>query len=55
MTTYVIHVRERLFDQAGIDLYRQKGPAARVGHSLKRLAFYGAFDTLEGEPFEAPW
>ena len=52
MTAYVIYVRERLRDQAEIDLYRQLSPTARAGHPLKRLAFYGAFDTLEGAPFE---
>ena len=51
MTAYVIYLRERVLDQAEIDLYRQMAPTARVGHSVSRLAFYGDFDTLEGEPF----
>jgi uncharacterized protein (DUF1330 family) len=51
VTAYVIYLRERVLDQVEIDLYRQMAPAARAGHSVKRLAFYGDLDTLEGEPF----
>ena len=52
MTAYVIYVRESVHDQARVDAYREAAPGARVGHDMKRLAFYGALDMLEGEPVD---
>ena len=52
MTAYVIYVRESVHDQAQVDAYRQAAPGARVGHDMRRLAFYGGLEMLEGEPVE---
>ena len=49
MAAYVIYVRDSVHDQTKVDAYRQAAPGARVGHDMKRLAFYGALDMLEGE------
>jgi uncharacterized protein (DUF1330 family) len=52
MTAYVIFTRERTTDAAELKLYGEKAGAAREGHALTPLAFYGKVDMLEGEPIE---
>ncbi|WP_001277468.1 DUF1330 domain-containing protein [Vibrio mimicus] len=52
MSAYVVMIRERVTDQAELDNYARLAPLAREGHSIERLAFYGALDTLEGEPVD---
>jgi len=52
MSAYVVFTRERTIDPAEFEIYAQKAPAAREGHDVTRLAFYGQFEVLEGEPIE---
>ncbi|TDR79963.1 DUF1330 domain-containing protein [Paludibacterium purpuratum] len=52
MSAYVVFTRERTTDAAELDRYKQKAPAAREGHDLTPLAFYGEFEVLEGAPIE---
>jgi uncharacterized protein (DUF1330 family) len=48
MSAYVILIREQTTDENELRIYRDKGPAAAAGHSLKRHVAYGPFETLEG-------
>jgi len=50
MSAYVVMIRERVTDEAELEAYRQLAPAARAGHAITPLAFYGKVDVLEGEP-----
>lgn len=52
MTAYVVFTRERTTDTAELKLYAEKAGAAREGHMLTPLAFYGRIDMLEGHPAE---
>lgn len=52
MSAYVIFIRETTTDEAQMQAYAQKAPAARTGHDITRLAFYGQLDVLEGPPAE---
>src|SRR4051812_28577196 len=52
MSAYVIFIREATTDAAELQQYAQKAPAARTGHDITRLAFYGQLDVLEGAPAE---
>ncbi|VVP68019.1 hypothetical protein PS918_00669 [Pseudomonas fluorescens] len=52
MSAYVIFIREATTDDAQMQLYAQKAPAARTGHDITRLAFYGPFEVLEGPSAE---
>jgi uncharacterized protein (DUF1330 family) len=52
MSAYVIFIRETTTDAAEMQLYAQTAPAARAGHDITRVAFYGALDVLEGPPTE---
>ncbi|MDU7524858.1 MAG: DUF1330 domain-containing protein [Roseomonas mucosa] len=45
-------IRDSTVDAGELALYQQKAPAARAGHDLTPLAFYGAFEVLEGAPIE---
>ena len=51
MAAYLIMIRDRMFDPAEFARYAQMAPAART-ENLKPLAFYGAHQTLEGEPVD---
>ena len=52
MTAYIVFTRERVRDQAELDLYgKMAGPASK-GHQLKPLSMYGAHETVEGPPIE---
>jgi uncharacterized protein (DUF1330 family) len=48
MSAYVIFIREATTDAAEMQQYARTAPAARAGHDITRLAFYGQLDTLEG-------
>lgn len=50
MSAYVVMIRERVTDQAEMDIYARLAPFAREGHDIERLAFYGMLDVLEGAP-----
>jgi uncharacterized protein (DUF1330 family) len=50
MSAHAVMIRERITDDAEVDAYRQLAPAARTGHAITPLAFYGKVDVLEGEP-----
>lgn len=52
MSAYVIFIREKTTDAAQMQEYAQKAPAARAGHDITRLAFYGQLDVLEGPSAE---
>jgi uncharacterized protein (DUF1330 family) len=52
MTAYVVFTRERTRDALEMANYGSAAAAARVGHVLKPLAFYGPCETLEGAPIE---
>lgn len=49
---YVILVRERMIDDAEFAAYGQKARAARGGHAVTPLAFYGRQEVLEGPQTE---
>ncbi|HBN9703298.1 TPA: DUF1330 domain-containing protein [Pseudomonas aeruginosa] len=52
MSAYVIFTREHTTDAAELQRYAQEAPAAREGHDVTRLAFYGQLEVLEGPPIE---
>ncbi|MBV6821974.1 DUF1330 domain-containing protein [Pseudomonas sp. PD9R] len=52
MSAYVIFIRETTTDDAEMQQYAQKAPAARAGHDITRVAFYGELDVLEGPAAE---
>lgn len=52
MSAYVVFIREKTTDQAQLDQYAQTAPAARTGHDITRLAFYGQLEVLEGPAAE---
>ena len=52
MSAYVIFIRDKTTDAAELQQYAEKAPAARIGHDITRVAFYGAFDVLEGPSAE---
>ncbi|NBB16551.1 DUF1330 domain-containing protein [Caulobacter sp. SLTY] len=52
MTVYAVFVRDRINDPQEMATYGQKAAGAAAGHNLTPLAFYGATETLEGEPVD---
>ena len=52
MPAYVVFTREETTDEAQLQQYSEKAAAARPGHDLTPLAFYGKFELLEGDPIE---
>jgi uncharacterized protein (DUF1330 family) len=50
MAAYAIFIRDQLRDPEELAVYAQKARAARGDHPLKPLAYYGANETLEGQP-----
>ena len=52
MPAYVVFTREETTDEAQLQQYSEKAAAARPGHDLTPLAFYGEFELLEGDPIE---
>lgn len=49
MSAYVVLIRDRLRDEAAMQAYGAKARAARDGHAIKPIAFYGKVRTLEGD------
>lgn len=52
MSAYVVFTREHTTDPLELQRYTQKAPLAREGRDIARLAFYGQFEVLEGDPIE---
>ncbi|MGY2262428.1 DUF1330 domain-containing protein [Pseudomonas sp. SDO55104_S430] len=52
MSAYVIFIRETTTDETQMQQYAQKAPAARTGHDITRVAFYGQLEVLEGPSAE---
>lgn len=52
MSAYVIFIRENTLDETQMQQYAQKAPAARTGHDITRIAFYGQLEVLEGPAAE---
>lgn len=52
MSAYVIFIREATTDAAELQQYASKAPAARAGHDITRVAFYGKHEVLEGPEAE---
>jgi uncharacterized protein (DUF1330 family) len=48
MSAYMILIREKMRDEAAFGAYAEAAANARDGHDMDALAFYGAFETLEG-------
>lgn len=52
MSAYVVFTREHTTDATELQRYAQEAPAAREGHDVTRLAFYGQLEVLEGPSIE---
>ncbi len=52
MAAYIVFTRERLRDQADMDVYAGKAGSTLAGHEGKPLAYYGRHETLEGAPMD---
>jgi Domain of unknown function (DUF1330) len=52
VTAYVVMLRERLTDPAGLGTCAALARPARQGHPVAPVVGYGAIHTLEGEPFD---
>jgi uncharacterized protein (DUF1330 family) len=52
MAAYVILMRERMKNAEEFATYGKMAGAARGGHEITPLAFYGALTHLEGDPAE---
>ena len=51
MTAYLVFMRDKVTDPEAMKLYREKTPAARVGHDMTVIA-RGAPEAWEGPPTE---
>ncbi|WP_438454859.1 DUF1330 domain-containing protein [Vreelandella venusta] len=52
MPAYIVLTREHTHDAKEMEQYASKVKAAREGHNLQPLAFYGDFEVLEGSAME---
>lgn len=52
MSAYLVYVRDRITDPEAFKKYEESAPAASVGQPITPLAFYGAVETLEGNPVD---
>ncbi|WAM49314.1 DUF1330 domain-containing protein [Vreelandella venusta] len=52
MPAYIVLTREHTHDAKEMEQYASKAKAAREGHNLQPLAFYGDFEVLEGSAME---
>lgn len=52
MSAYVVFIRENTTDPAEMQQYAHLAPAARTGHDITRLAFYGQLEVMEGPSTE---
>lgn len=49
MAAYVVFIRDRVTDEAGMQKYAVTARAARGGHKFTPLVFYNPSETPEGE------
>jgi len=52
MSAYVVYVRDRITDSEEFKKYEEGAAAASVGQVVTPLAYYGAVETLEGQPVD---
>ena len=52
MPAYAIFIKNKTTDADELKTYSQKAGAARGDHPLTPLVYYGALETLEGDPAE---
>lgn len=52
MPAYVVFIKNSTIDAEEMKTYGQKAAGARGDHKMVPLAFYGAVETLEGDPAE---
>ena len=52
MSAYVVFIREKTTDPVELKQYAELAVAARAGHDISRVAFYGPMEVLEGPPAE---
>jgi uncharacterized protein (DUF1330 family) len=52
MSAYFIFIREKTLDPRELEIYNSKVQQTLVGHPVKLLAAYGAFEDVEGLPTE---
>jgi uncharacterized protein (DUF1330 family) len=52
MVAYVVLTREETTNQAELNEYARKAPAAAEGHGISFLAMNGKHEVLEGSPME---
>ncbi len=50
MSTFVIFIRNQMHDAEEFKTYSAKSAVARGDHQLKAHVYYGAVETLEGDP-----
>lgn len=48
MSAYLIFIRDRVRDQAELDVYAPLAQASTAGHTFEPLVFYNPVETLEG-------
>lgn len=52
MSAYVIILRDRTRNSDELAAYAKAAPAARAGHAMQPLAYYGRHEVLEGPATE---
>lgn len=52
MSAYIVFTRERLRDEAEMEVYSGKARSSLAGHPVKPHVVYGKSETLEGPPIE---
>ena len=52
MSAYIVYVRDRITDPDEFKKYEESAAGASTGHPVTPLAFYGAVETLEGQPVD---
>ncbi|HMT43353.1 MAG TPA: DUF1330 domain-containing protein [Chakrabartia sp.] len=52
MAAFIVFTRERMRDQAEMDVYAPKAGASMAGHEAKPHVVYGKHETLEGAPID---
>ena len=48
MSAYVVFTHEKTLDQGELDVYAKEAQTTVAGHEVKKLAFYGSHEDLEG-------
>jgi uncharacterized protein (DUF1330 family) len=52
MVAYLIFIKERMHNQAELDLYKEMAPAALAGHPTAFRIAHGHKEVVEGPDFE---